>query len=174
MITDILVSKHSSGNLLVVVATQGKTNARRNANEDGKSGNKCEINAYVLDPKLEFEVMTAWRWSWDEDQVTSMHYDTDNALILTSFSGAIELYDPEQLNMSIWDNRYTFKQKKHQSYPTSPSGPISCVTYSKALSTMAYAGVNGTIYLLDKRTKLSSGQVDAASEEIVMLKYVDS
>jgi len=125
------VEKHKmSGKLLLVLGTKSK--------KPGKS----EIVAYRLDPKLEFEVIESQRWIWPEEQITSVYYKAGCGLILAAFNGYMEIYDPVQINHSVWPT--TPREKNANKY-----GSISTVVYSDALDIIAISGVSGKIYLLD-------------------------
>ena len=86
-------------------------------------------------------------------------------MIICSFTGFIEIYDPINVNHSVWDNGKT-KLKNG-------GGSISTVCYSEALDVIAYAGVSGIIYVIDQTTKNSNGQIDAHKGEVVMLNFYD-
>jgi hypothetical protein len=46
----------SSGLLILCLGTQNK-----------QSPKKSEVVSYLLDPKLEFEVIRSYRWAWPEE-----------------------------------------------------------------------------------------------------------
>jgi len=118
-----------SKNLILCLGTQSK------------NVKKSEVVAYVLDPRLEFEVIQSYRWIWPEEQMTSVYYKAGCGLILASFTGYLEIFDPINLNHSIWDNSKSMKKES--------SGSISTVAYSEALDIIAYAGVSGKIFIID-------------------------
>ena len=41
-----------------------------------------------------------------------MCYNPNCGLILTAFTGAIEIFDPIELNVSQWDNKASFRKRK--------------------------------------------------------------
>ena len=73
--------------------------------------------------------------------MTSVYYKAGCGLILASFTGYLEIFDPINLNHSIWDNSKSMKKES--------SGSISTVAYSEALDIIAYAGVSGKIFIID-------------------------
>lgn len=103
---------------------------------------KSEIVAYKMDPKLEFEVVESYRWVWPEEMITSVYYRPGCGLILCSFTGYMEFYDPVNITESVWPN---IDRKNYQS----KYGSISSCTYSDALDIIAISGVGGKIYILD-------------------------
>ena len=105
--------------------------------------------AYILDPKFEFEVVESYRWLWPEEQITSVYYNSGCGLILSSFSGYMEIFDPVKINYSVWDNIKLQKKNGTQGQ----GGSISTVAYSTSLDFIAYGGVSGKIYVLDQTTK---------------------
>lgn len=149
--------------MIVVVGTQSKKKDR------------SEVVAFILDPKLEFEVLQSFRWTWPyipneidekiDQQITQVYYKAGCGLIICSFTGFIEIYDAINVNHSVWDNG-KLKQK-------SGGGSISTVCYSEALDIIAYAGVSGKIYVLDQTTKNSNGQIQAHKSEIITLSFYD-
>ena len=129
----------NSANLILCLGTQNKS-----------SNKKSEVIVYILDPKLEFEVLESYRWVWPEEQITSVYYKSGCGLILASFSGFIEIFDAVKINYSIWDNCKSGSKKNG----SSGGGSISTVCYSEALDIIAYGGVSGKINILDQTTKL--------------------
>jgi hypothetical protein len=155
MIVQMSIDEHkSSGNLILCLGTQNKS-----------SNKKSEVIAYILDPRLEFEVLESYRWVWPEEQITSVYYKAGCGLILASFSGFIELFDAVKINYSVWDNCKAGKTKSG----SSGGGSISTVCYSESLDIIAYAGVSGKIFILDQTTKMLNGQIEAHKHEIIML-----
>jgi|TARA_B110000285_G_scaffold234314_1_gene310813 hypothetical protein len=126
-----------SKNLILCLGTQSK------------NVKKSEVVVYVLDPRLEFEVIQSYRWIWPEEQMTSVYYKAGCGLILASFTGFLEIFDPISINHSIWDNSKNMKKES--------SGSISTVAYSEALDIIAYAGVSGKIFIIDQTTKNPNG-----------------
>lgn len=103
-----------------------------------------------------------------------MCYDRNCGIIISAFSGALEIFDPKEVNKSLWNNRKSMRKKKNSTKAQAPCGPISTVAFSRAGDAIAYAGVKGIIYVLDQRTKLKSGKVEAHKEEIVLVRFNDS
>ena len=103
-----------------------------------------------------------------------MCYDKNCGIIVSAFSGALEIYDSKKVNKSLWSNRKSMRRKKKSSKAQAPCGPISTIAFSHALDAIAYAGVKGIINVLDQRTKLKSGKVDAHKEEIVLVRFNDA
>ena len=126
-----------SNNLIVCLGTQSKLK------------DKSEVVVFILDPKLEFEVLQSYKWIWpvpgeineSAQQITQVYYKGGCGLIICSFTGFIEIYDSINVNHSVWDNGKT-KAKNG-------GGSISTVCYSEALDIIAYAGVSGLIHILD-------------------------
>ena len=148
MIVSMAIEQHKGGsNVIVCAGTQSKKKDR------------SEVVAYILDPKLEFEVLQSYRWTWPyipaeldvgiDQQITQVYYKSGCGLIICSFTGFIEIYDAINVNHSVWDNG-KLKLK-------SGGGSISRVCYSEALDIIAYAGVSGRIYVLDQTTKKPNG-----------------
>lgn len=124
----------------------------------------------MLDPKLEFEVIKSYRWAWPEEQITSVYYKSGCGLILSSFSGYMEIFDPVNVNVSVWDN---CRGQTKSGQKAVSGGSISTVSYSEALDIIAYGGVSGKIYILDQTTKKPKGIIEAHKHEVIMLKFYD-
>lgn len=72
MVSMTIENRKGDNNLIVVVGTQSKKKDR------------SEVVAFILDPKLEFEVLQSYRWTWpyispDQDdkidqQITQVYY----------------------------------------------------------------------------------------------------
>ena len=93
MIVQMSLEKHKvSSNVLLCVGTQSK------------NMKKSEVVVFILDPKFEFEVIESYRWMWPEEQITSVYYKSGCGLILSSFSGFMEIFDAVNINFSVWDN----------------------------------------------------------------------
>lgn len=165
MIVSMTVERHKgSSNLIVCLGTQSKKK------------DKSEVVVFILDPKLEFEIVYSYRWMWpytgpnevsnhSEQQITQVYYKDGCGLIICSFTGFIEIYDAIHVNHSVWDNgKLNLK---------SGGGSISTVCYSEGLDIIAYAGVSGKIYVLDQTTKNSNGQIQAHKGEVIMLRFFD-
>lgn len=90
------------GNLVLCLGTQSKH--VENGGIGMESMQKSEVVVYQLDPKLEFEVIESYRWVWPEEQITSVYYKSGCGLILASFSGYMEIYDPVNITHSVWNN----------------------------------------------------------------------
>ena len=150
-----------SGNLILCLGTQSK------------HMKKSEVVVYILDPKLEFEVVESYRWIWPQEQITSVYYQKGCGLILASFSGFMEIFDSVTVNVSVWDNDQY--RKKFMGNNQKGGGSISTVCYSKELDIIAYGGVSGKIFILDQTTKKMNlnDQIDAHKHEIIMLKFYD-
>ena len=144
MIVQMVVEEHklSGGNVLLCLGTQSK------------SDSQSQVVVYQLDPKLDFEVIESFRWIWPEEQITSVYYKAGCGLILSSFTGYMEIYDAVNVNQSLWPTQRKprpISSDKRQSYYK--HGPISTVCYSDALDIIAFSGVKGIIYILDQETK---------------------
>lgn len=44
-----------------------------------------------------------------------MAYDKNCGIIVSAFSGALEIYDPKKVNKSLWSNRKSMRRKKKSS-----------------------------------------------------------
>lgn len=69
---------------------------------------------FILEPKLEFEQLKAYRWIWpdpnlhptlngQEQQITQVYYKSGCGLIICSFTGFMEIYDSSNIQDSVWD-----------------------------------------------------------------------
>jgi WD40 repeat protein len=101
--------------------------------------------------------------------MTSIFYNKNCGLILSSFSGFMEIFDCLTLNFSVWNN-----QKMSRKQDNGVGGSISTVDFSEALDMIAYGGVSGRIHFLDQTTKNFKGTIDAHSHEVIMLKFYDA
>ena len=112
---------------------------------------RSEVLAYVLDPKLDFEVVQTFRIEWSRPQCTCIYYRRNCGLILAAFNGLIQFYDAVMLNKSVWDNSKVHRPKnvgtkKEIKYI---HGAIQKFAYSEAHDIIAYGGVQGKIYVMD-------------------------
>jgi hypothetical protein len=150
------------GTLVLCLGTQSKH--VENGGIGMESMQKSEVVVYQLDPKLEFEVIETYRWVWPEEQITSVYYKSGCGLILASFSGYMEIYDPVNITHSVWNNGRSQKRQlannrkgnkqsgqgsKKGGGNRAGGGSISTVSYSEALDIIAFSGVSGRIYILD-------------------------
>ena len=73
MIVQMAVEEHklSGGNMLLCLGTQAK------------SASQSQVVVYILDPKLDFEVLESYRWIWPEEQITSICYKAGCGLIVS-------------------------------------------------------------------------------------------
>jgi len=44
------------------------------------------------------------RFTWDHADTTNLLFNSNYGLLVTSFEGAIEIFDESKLNLSIWNN----------------------------------------------------------------------
>ena len=108
---------------------------------------KSEVVVYELDPKLDFEVLRSFRFTWPQEQITAIHYNAGCGLIVASFIGYMQIFDAKNVNHSIWSNG---QKSKSTSNKSAGSRSIGCIAYSEDLDIIAYSGVQGKIYVLDQ------------------------
>ena len=65
---------------------------------------KSEVVVFELDPKLDFEVLRSFRFTWPQEQITAIHYHAGCGLIVASFIGYMQIFDAKNVNHSIWSN----------------------------------------------------------------------
>ena len=77
-----------------------------------------------------------------------MYYKAGCGLILSAFTGYMEIYDAVNINQSVWPEqiRTNNSRQKSKNYK---HGAISSVCYSDALDIIAFGGVSGKIYIMD-------------------------
>ena len=169
-----------SGNLLICLGTQG-------ARTD-----ESEIVIFELDPKNEWEVFDSYRWVWRPENpqpearqggpaahrnrakaetpgITNILYKNGCGLVVTSFSGYIEIYDSVNTQLSVWNNRQRWTSKILRE-----CGSISAIDFSEEQDLLAFGGVSGVIHFIDQTTKKHNGLIKAHhNQEIIMLKFYD-
>ena len=112
--------KGQTGAMLLAVSTQSSKKSI------------SEVLCYVLDPKLDFEVLQTFRIEWDRPLVTSIFYNPGCGLIVSAFNGLIQIFDPVVLNKAIWDNKKAHKPPKSRGKGAKYiHGAINCFSYSE-------------------------------------------
>ena len=87
------IAKHKvTGRLLLCLGTQCSKNIEHS-----------EIVIFELDPKDDWEVADSYKWIFQYKQITNLFYNQECGLVVTSFSGQIEIYDSIELTHHIWD-----------------------------------------------------------------------
>ena len=96
------------------------------------------------------------KWIWPHNEITQVIYNSSFGLLVSSFSGAIQIFDCIDLNHSLWYNR-----KGIGTHFKQDCGTIVAIDYSEALDLIAFGGVSGTIHLLEQPTKQYKGCIPA-------------
>ena len=98
IVLTMTINRHKvrTENLLLILGTQCS-----------KSTEQSEIVVFELDPNKEFNPIQEYsmKWIWPHNEITQIIYNTSFGLLVSSFSGAIQIFDSIDLNHSLWYNR---------------------------------------------------------------------
>lgn len=116
-----------SGNLLVCLGL-----------EISPSSEKSEVAIFELDQKDDCKIVNSYKFVWPHKQITNIIYNHGCGLVVTSFRGAVEIFDSVELYKSVWTNQ-----------EANSMGSISALDYSEELDIIAFGTISGTIHFID-------------------------
>ena len=118
-----------SGNLLICLGT-----------ESIQDTEKSEVVIFEIDQKNDCKIIesSSYRFSWPHKQINNIIYNHGCGLVITSFRGAIEIFDSVDLYKTVWNNQDGISM-----------GSISAMDYSEELDILAFGTVSGMIHFID-------------------------